>query len=114
VWLIVKDQSLTVSLMNAIIDIMAKVTGKFQITLPKAVAEQCGIRIGDELQVRSNGRSIQLDPLAGAAVRLRRERLAHFDQATARQRSRQGRLRVRPARSRSWTREELYRRGRTR
>jgi AbrB family looped-hinge helix DNA binding protein len=98
--------------MNAIIDIMAKVTGKFQITLPKALAEQCGIRIGDELQVRSNGRSIQLDPLAGGAVR--RERLAHFDQATARQRSRQGRLRVRPARSRGWTREELYRRGRTR
>ena len=40
---------------------MAKVTGKFQITLPKAVVDQCGIRVGDELELRPVGRSIQLD-----------------------------------------------------
>ena len=27
---------------------MAKVTGKFQITLPKALVDQCAIRVGDE------------------------------------------------------------------
>lgn len=94
---------------------MAKVTGKFQITLPKALAERCGIRVGDELELRAMGRSIQLDrrTTVGAAEQ-RRDRLDHFDRATARQRTRD---RARPraqARSRGWTREELYVRGRTR
>jgi bifunctional DNA-binding transcriptional regulator/antitoxin component of YhaV-PrlF toxin-antitoxin module len=33
------------------IGLMAKVTGKFQITLPKALVERCGIRVGDELEL---------------------------------------------------------------
>ena len=41
--------------------LMAKVTGKFQITLPKALAERCGIRVGDDLELRPVGRSIQID-----------------------------------------------------
>jgi AbrB family looped-hinge helix DNA binding protein len=95
--------------------IMAKVTGKFQITLPKVLAERCGIRVGDELELRSTGRSIQIakHPMRGAS-QLRTDRLAHFDQATARQRARERRMRLSPARSRGWTREELYSRGRTR
>jgi len=40
---------------------MAKVTGKFQITLPKALVDHCGIRVGDELELRAIGRSIQID-----------------------------------------------------
>src|SRR5579864_2917540 len=40
---------------------MTKVTGKFQITLPKAVVDRCGIRVGDELELRPIGRSIQID-----------------------------------------------------
>jgi len=40
---------------------MAKVTGKFQITLPKAVVDRSGIRVGDELELRPIGRSIQID-----------------------------------------------------
>jgi bifunctional DNA-binding transcriptional regulator/antitoxin component of YhaV-PrlF toxin-antitoxin module len=94
---------------------MAKVTGKFQITLPKALVDQCGIRVGDELQLRSVGRSIHIDRRsAPSAARLRHERLAHFDAVTRRQQSRQGTRTVGPARGRGWTREELYRRGRTR
>jgi AbrB family looped-hinge helix DNA binding protein len=91
---------------------MAKVTGKFQITLPKAVVERCGIHVGDELELRPIGQSIQID--RRAVIGARRDRLAHFDRATARQRTRE---RVRPlvrARSRGWTREELYVRGRAR
>ena len=94
---------------------MAKVTGKFQITLPKTLVDQCGIRIGDELELRPVGRSIQIDRRSAADATLRRQlRLAHFDQATARQQTRQARGPVVPARSRGWTREELYVRGRTR
>ena len=94
---------------------MAKVTGKFQLTLPKALVDECGIRVGDELELRSTGRSIHIDRRSALDVdRLRRQRLAHFDQATKRQRVRQAGPSTRPARSRGWTREALYVRGRAR
>src|SRR5438128_9151340 len=97
------------------IGLMAKVTGKFQITLPKALVDQCGIRVGDELDLRPIGRSIQMARRAVPdAARLRHERLTHFDRATKRQRARQATTLVTPGRSRGWTREELYVRGRPR
>jgi hypothetical protein len=45
---------------------------------------------------------------------LRADRLAHFDEATARQRARDGSAPLSPTRSRGWTRDELYTRGRPR
>lgn len=94
---------------------MAKVSRKLQITLPKAVAERCGIRVGDELDVRPMGRSILIDRRAvPGRARLHHERLGHFDEATKRQRARQTASPVGAARSRGWTREELYARGRAR
>jgi AbrB family looped-hinge helix DNA binding protein len=94
---------------------MAKVTGKFQITLPKAIVDRCGIRVGDELELRPVGGSIQIDRHTTAdAAHQRRERLAHFDQATTRQRARQRTGSLTKTRSRGWTREELYASGRAR
>jgi len=94
---------------------VAKVTGKFQITLPKALVDQCGIRVGDELELRPIGRSIQINRRPSAdTTRLLHERLTHFDRVTKRQRTRQAARSIPPARSRGWTREELYVRGRTR
>jgi len=94
---------------------MAKVTGKLQITLPKALAERCGIRVGDELELRSIGRSIQIDRRTTRELsQLSTERLTHFDQATMRQRARDRRTQLPPGRSRGWTREDLYVRGRPR
>jgi AbrB family looped-hinge helix DNA binding protein len=94
---------------------MAKVTGKLQITLPKALAERCGIRVGDDLEVRSAGRSIQIERRRPTdAKRLRQERLEHFDAASRRQQARQRGRSGAPARTRGWTREELYVRGRPR
>ena len=49
-----------------------------------------------------------------AAATIRRDRLAHFDRATTRQRTRERTMPRTLARSRGWTREELYVRGRTR
>lgn len=94
---------------------VAKVTGKFQITLPKALVDRCGIRVGDTLELRPIGRSIQIDrhPRPDATRRCQ-EALTHFDRATKRQRARQATAPVAPARSRGWTREELYVRGRAR
>lgn len=94
---------------------MAKVTGKFQITLPKAVVDRCGIRVGDELELRPIGRSIQMERRTTPdASQLRRDRLTHFDRATTRQRARERTTSLGRTRSRGWTRDELYRRGRTR
>jgi AbrB family looped-hinge helix DNA binding protein len=94
---------------------MAKVTGKLQITLPKALAERTGIRVGDELELRTVGPSIQIDRRTRVdRSQQRRARLAHFDEATARQRTRECRVKTRPPRSRGWTREQLYVRGRAR
>jgi bifunctional DNA-binding transcriptional regulator/antitoxin component of YhaV-PrlF toxin-antitoxin module len=92
---------------------MAKVTGKYQITLPKALVDQCEIQIGDELELRSAGRSIHIDRVA-AVARSRADKLAHFDRATQRQRVRQAARPRARARSRGWVREELYDRGRSR
>ncbi len=62
---------------------MAKVTGKFQITLPKAIVDRFGIRVGDELELRPIGRSIPIDRCTTPeASQLRRDRLGHFERAT--------------------------------
>ncbi len=93
---------------------MAKVTSKLQVTVPKAIADQYGIRPGDEIDWVPAGEGVRVIPARrtgssndGAA------RLRLFDQATARQREREAGARKRaPASKRGWTREELYRRGR--
>jgi AbrB family looped-hinge helix DNA binding protein len=89
---------------------MAKVTRKLQVTLPKAVADEYGIRPGSEIEFVAAGDVIRLVTAStappvwnGASI---------FDEATRRQRRREaagGRLR-RP-KARGWSREDLYRRG---
>lgn len=92
---------------------MARVTGKFQITLPKRLAESYGIRVGDEVEIVAAGESIAILPArTPAPVLSPEERLRHFDQATSRQevRQRSGQQRG-PVTERGWERDELYGRG---
>jgi AbrB family looped-hinge helix DNA binding protein len=105
---------------------MAKVTSKLQLTVPKAIADQYGIRPGDNLDWIPAGDAIRvvrsnLDKREGRTIE---ERLALFDQATERQRQRETNPAVAeiPAASdwkpheieRGWRREDLYTRGRSR
>lgn len=91
---------------------MAKVTSKCQVTIPKAVAVEFGIRPGMELEWVPAGNVIRVIPLhhgsrdlaAGASGRLKL-----FDQATERLRTMRKQRGGRP-RKRGWTREEIYRR----
>lgn len=95
---------------------MARVTGKFQITLPKRLADSYGIRVGDDVEIVAAGESIAIIPARALTSLLsREERLRHFDQATRRQEERQ-RESHQPtaATERGWGREELYTRGRPR
>lgn len=93
---------------------MAKVTSKLQVTIPKAIATQIGIKPGDELDWAVAGDIVRVIPSRQLRRRLSVEaRLKLFDQATARQRARDRRGRTsRKADGRGWSREELYERGR--
>ncbi|MGH9431635.1 MAG: AbrB/MazE/SpoVT family DNA-binding domain-containing protein [Terriglobia bacterium] len=107
---------------------MGKVTSKLQLTVPKAIADQYGIRPGDELEWIPAGDVIRVVPQNSRSARrhLRsvEERLRLFDQATERQRQRQANPEEietpleRPAKpheiARGWRREDLYARGRSR
>jgi len=95
---------------------VAKVTSKLQVTVPKAIAEQYGIRPGDDIQWVPAGEAIRVVPpgrqrsMGDLALRLKL-----FDAATDRQRVRQARPpRRRATRIRGWKREDLYDRARSR
>lgn len=94
---------------------MTRVTGKFQITLPKRLVDAYGIRVGDEVEIVAAGESIAIRPArAGASMLSPEERLRHFDDATRRQETRQHEMRPSASKNRGWTRDELYSRGRPR
>ncbi len=88
---------------------MAKVTSKYQVTMPKKIAEQYGIRQGDDIDWVAAGEVIRVIPPGKQVISENREsQLRLFDQATARHRTA-----ARP-RERGWRREDLYGRGRSR
>src|ERR1700685_1705976 len=98
---------------------MPKVTSKLQLTVPKKIADQYGIRPGDELEWIPAGESIRVQLVrrkAKAGHELTtEERLALFDANMARVDKLQAEQLKEAAknntankrRSRGWTREEL-------
>ena len=94
---------------------MSKVTSKLQVTVPKALAVQYGIRPGDDIQFEEAGDVIRVVPTRMRAGKEGLDigaRLRLFDAATARQRVRDAGRQDRCGDARGWTREELYERGR--
>jgi AbrB family looped-hinge helix DNA binding protein len=96
---------------------MPKVTSKLQLTVPKRIADQYGIRPGDELEWVPAGESIRVELVrrkAKAGHELTTgERLALFDAGMARvdqlQAAELKKHRGKPTpRNRGWTREDLY------
>jgi len=106
---------------------MSKVTSKLQVTVPKAIANQYGIRPGDELEWVAAGDAIRVVPPGRNGTEEKalgvEERLRLFDEATERQRQRQAHRTKRKAGvtkespwkpheiERGWRREDLYTRG---
>ena len=94
---------------------MAKVTSKYQVTVPKAIAEMYNIHPGDEIEWVAAGQVIRVIPPRKQLVREDSEsRLRLFDQATERQRKRRTVRKKQRPHDRGWTREDLYTRGRSR
>jgi AbrB family looped-hinge helix DNA binding protein len=90
---------------------MARVTSKRQVTIPKSIADQYGIAIGDEIEFIAAGDAIRVErPGAGAPTLDRTERLARFDQATKRQQARQADTDRPSPDDRDWRRSDLYER----
>ena len=93
---------------------MSKVTSKLQVTVPKALAQQYGIRPGDDVRFEASGEVIRVVPPAvdSSAPQLDTDaRLRLFDASTARQRVRESARTALTGSKRGWTREALYRRG---
>ncbi len=95
---------------------MAKVTSKLQITVPKVLAAELGIRPGDDIDWTISGNGLRVTPAMDRRWRLdHKSRLRRFDEATERQQHRQQNVKNTAAhRDRGWSREELYDRGRPR
>ena len=90
-------------------------TSKLQVTLPKALAKQYGIRPGDDILWVASGDAIRVVPARAPSRKdSLTERLDLFDRATERVRRRYKRAKVSDTTDRGWTREELYDRGRSR
>ncbi len=99
---------------------MAKVTSKLQLTVPKAIADQYGIRPGDELEWVPAGESIRVQLVrrkARAGHELTaKERVALFDANMQRvDRLQAAELKEAQAKgtrsrreNRGWTREDVY------
>jgi AbrB family looped-hinge helix DNA binding protein len=85
---------------------MAKVTSKLQVTTPRRLANECGIKPGDEVEVSASAGGLRIVP-APLDPKIQ-QRLKSFDQATKRQERRQRGKKIEPTADRGWTREELY------
>jgi AbrB family looped-hinge helix DNA binding protein len=94
---------------------MSKVTSKYQVTVPRTIADRYNIRPGDEIDWVAAGEVIRvIPPGKDLAMDDRESRLRLFDQATDRHRRRLSEQKVHHPGDRGWKREDLYGRGRSR
>ena len=94
---------------------MARVTSKYQVSIPKRLAERLSIAPGDEIEWSVAGEELRISRPASTTALSLEQKLAMFDAATRRQAARNRRTKpAGPGTGRGWTREELYERGRSR
>ena len=94
---------------------MTRVTGKFQITLPKRLVDAFGICVGDEVELVAAGDAIRIVPASAIRSGLStQEKLRLFDESTQRMKASALEKKLPVTTDRGWTRDELYDRGRSR
>ena len=90
---------------------MSKVTSKYQVTVPRRIADEFHIRPGDDIEWVPAGDAIRvLPPHKAAPARTQEARLRCYDEATERHRRRRKKRRIERPADRGWTREDLLRR----
>ena len=88
---------------------MGKITAKFQVTLPRHVADRLGVAPGDEIHWDAHGPVVRVSAVPKRPRLSVDERLRLFDESTDGQNRRQRRLRrVTKPTDRGWTREDAY------
>ena len=88
---------------------MSKVTSKYQVSIPKRLADRIGIRVGDELAWEDAAGTLRARLAARPKARIPlRERLRLFDAATVRQAERERKQHLPHGKGRGWKRENLY------
>ena len=93
---------------------MAKVTSKYQVTVPQVIAKQYGIRPGDDIEWIPAGDAIRVVRSGKKALPLdTQSKLRMFDEATERHSKQATHFAGKQPRNRGWTREDLYARGRS-
>lgn len=94
---------------------MAKVTSKYQVSIPRRLADQLDIAPGDEIEWSVAGEGLRIRRASTREPLSLEEKRKIFDAATRRQAVRNRQAKPRPAsEGRGWTRDELYDRGRSR
>jgi len=94
---------------------MAKVTSKYQVTVPKKIVDEYSIRPGDDIEWVAAGEAIRVIPSRKpAAPRSHEARLRCYDQATERNRRHRSVPSSERPSNRGWRRGDLYGRGRSR
>lgn len=94
---------------------MSKVTSKYQVTVPRVIADRYRIGPGDEIEWVAAGDVIRvLPPGKQAAPESRESQLRWFDQATERHGKPGPARKTQGPSDRGWKREDLYGRGRSR
>jgi AbrB family looped-hinge helix DNA binding protein len=87
----------------------SKVTSKLQVTVPKVIADEAGIKPGDELEWTTAGRAIMVTPYLSVPTLPVEDRLAILRAQEERVRQRWEGVAIPPEPpKRDWTREELY------
>jgi AbrB family looped-hinge helix DNA binding protein len=85
---------------------MSKVTSDYQVSIPKALADQLGVRPGDEVEWEVTGDEFRVRPARKAKPLSVEERLKSFDESMERIAEYQKDRNL--TGSRDWTREDLY------
>jgi len=88
---------------------MSKLTSKYQVSIPKTLADKLGIRPGDDLTWEEAGDSlrVRLGPAREARFPVE-TRLKLFDAASTRQKQRDRLSKLPSGKGRGWNREDLY------
>jgi len=89
---------------------MSRLTTKYQLTVPRAVAQSVGLKPGDEVTLEAVGDAIRLraDTRSQQEGRSITDQLILFDLATEREQHRARNRAAAPARERGWARADLY------
>lgn len=87
---------------------MSKITSKYQVSIPKALAERVGVKPGDEINWSVVGNELRVRRNGARTPLSIEERLKIFDASMQRQQARNRAYRGPKSQSRGWTREELY------